>query len=190
MTTYNPAEVDRLIAEARAHDAASGYHDNSEWIRSNLGTMADQLAAARSDVTSAHAALTRTGVPLDLPLAERIEWLARQRPIWDGADQLAAAKAEVARLTAALPNWSHAEALQQRDALIAAGVAAQTKIRQLHADIALADQTAKVQAGHIAELREALSDALADLLGYRGEYDTTRKIETLLAEAGGSKETP
>lgn len=45
------------------------------------------------------------------------------------ADQLEAAGREVERLTAALPNWSHAEALQQRDAVLYSAVDAERRAR-------------------------------------------------------------
>lgn len=50
MTTYNPAEVERLIAEANA-ELQRTLSDQLEASRASTAAMADQLEAARTEVT-------------------------------------------------------------------------------------------------------------------------------------------
>lgn len=118
--TYNPAEVERLIAEAREDDRKL---ERAPWTATKHGSM-----GSRDFV------MTRGDGSYEIVDQDEAEALSRARNnLRSLADQLEAARAEVERLTAALPNWSHAEALQQRDALIAANVAAQAEIRRLTA---------------------------------------------------------
>lgn len=137
MTAYNPAEVERLIAEAREDDARM---TRAPWVSRHDDVKAAppgyRLGSAqiRCD-DSADQVPGGCLVPFFVLHHTTADAIARTRNnLRAMAEQLESARAEVDHLTAALPNWSHAEALQQRDALIAAGVAAQAEIRRLRSE--------------------------------------------------------
>jgi seryl-tRNA synthetase len=147
--TYNPAEVERLIAEARAfgardrqglREAMANQLEAAKVAIENLTGMeraanAIRLAESRAVLQQEQVdqQIAEANAKLQRILAEQLE--ASRASTATLADQLEAAKAKIEELRAMLPNWSHAEALQQRDALIAGSVAAEAEIGKLRGEV-------------------------------------------------------
>lgn len=149
-------KLDEYIGRASRVPGLSADLDAAQWER-------DVVLQRQPAAGQALREIDRLNTRRDADVAE---WLATYE----------AMRAEIDRLTGAPPNWSHAEALQQRDAMIAANVEAQARIAELVAEVAASEAIEVQLAAKIGELHVEIEALRCNDLGtyFAGELSPER----------------